>query len=249
MAKPRYTGPKYSLGKPGKPQYLLGGYAQPKVASAAPAPVVAVPAAGAPAAVAAPGQPQAPLAPDAQYFGDRAQREFQAAQQRAGLDQQQSYDQTDLAEALRRMALKQPQDEQATKEAANSQGLLFSGHLGKQLGDLSVNYERQRSDQQLAFDRRQSAREAARAAIDQGLPIQDAIALAASADRQIARDQQAAGANALAPNDPTAAAAAAGGPAAAAKAPAVPRYTGPKYSLGKPGKPKYRLGGYARGAR
>lgn len=228
MARRTYTGPRYSLGQPGKPQYLLGGYARPaaparrytgprftlgqpghpqyRLGGYAPA-GAAAPAAAAvpgPAAIASPGaEPpsvDAPFGGDAQYFAERAQREFQASQQRDELDRQGAYDRTDFAEALRRMALKQPEDEQATREAANRQGLLFSGVLGKDLGTVRTGYERQRSDAQLDFDRREAARSAARAALEQGIPIENAVALAGAADRQLARDQEAATANALVPN-------------------------------------------------
>lgn len=159
-------------------------------------PPAAVPAvAAAPAAAAAP----APIG-DAQYFADMARSGFSADQQRAQLDQQQAYDQTDLQEALRRMALKQPLDEQAAKEAANRQGLLFSGHLGQTLGNIDTSYARQQADQQLAFARRTASRKAAAAALDQGYTLDQAAGLAASADRQVASDQQAALGGYLAPN-------------------------------------------------
>jgi hypothetical protein len=143
-----------------------------------------------------------PFAGDSQYFADLARRNFEVSRQQAELRQQSAYDRTDLQEALRRMALKQTDDRQSTKEGANKQGLFFSGHLGKSLGDLDTAYARQQGDAQQGFDRREAARQAASAALDQGYSLDQAAGLAASADRKVQSDNEAALAGYLAP-EPT----------------------------------------------
>jgi hypothetical protein len=141
--------------------------------------------------------------PDAAYYADAAKRTFEADQQRSQLEQQGAYAKTDFDEALRRMMEKQPLDVQAAREAANRQGLLYSGTLARQEGDINVGYLRSRADQQQSYDRAAAAREAAMKAIASGMSIDDAAAMAAAVDRQLARDQAAADAGNLVPNETT----------------------------------------------
>lgn len=155
-----------------------------------------------PGAGAKPGAPSkkpadAKTALDAQGLQEQAQLHFQTGQQLADLAQQGAYDQTDVAEALRRMQTQQTDTEQQTRESANRAGLFYSGQLGKQMGDVQTQFGRQRFDQQTAYDRRQAARVASRQAILQGATLEEAAIAAEAADRQIQRDTEAADAGSL----------------------------------------------------
>jgi hypothetical protein len=158
-----------------------------------------------PASVAAP--PPAPAAPspfggDSSYFASLAQDTFDRQNKLNDLTTQEGYDKTDLAEALRRRAEQHPKDVQSTNESYNRSGLLFSGKRGEAQSDLETQYTRQNTDDQTAFDRRQAARAAARAAIEQGQPIAQAALYAQSVDRQVGTAQAAADTGALAPPPP-----------------------------------------------
>jgi hypothetical protein len=148
------------------------------------------------------GADPAPFQPDAEYYAGAAERTFQAGEQRATLDQQSTYSTTDFNEALRRLLEKQPKDVQAAREAANRQGLLFSGTLGRQEGEINTSYLRQQSDLRQGYDREAAAREAARRAIEAGLSVDDAAARAAAVDRQTTRDTASADAGTLASEAP-----------------------------------------------
>lgn len=147
----------------------------------------------------APAPSPAPLLDDAQAAAARAQALFDRTQSLAGLQQQGIYDANDLAEARRRLLEQQPKDEQAAKEAANRQGLFYSGVLGKQLGDIETSYARQIADQQAAYARREAARLAAIDALKQGAPLSDAAITADEIGRQETRDAATAAAGGLAP--------------------------------------------------
>lgn len=156
-----------------------------------------------PASVAAP----APAAPspfggDSSYFAQLGQDTFDRQQKLGELTTAEGYDKTDLAEALRRRAEQHPKDVQSTNESYNRSGLLFSGKRSEAQSDLETQYTRQNTDAQTAFDRRQAARAAARAAIEQGQPIAQAALYAQSVDRQVGTAQAAADSGALAPPPP-----------------------------------------------
>lgn len=157
---------------------------------------------------------------DADYYAALGQAQFKAGQQRADLDQQSAYAKTDFDEALRRMLERQPRDIQAAREVANRAGLLYSGNLGRQEGDINTTYLRQQSDAQQSYDRAEAAREAARRALEAGLSVDDAALQAAAVDRRVARDTGKADAGLLAPAAP------ATSKPAAATAPTKPPRTG-----------------------
>jgi hypothetical protein len=152
------------------------------------------------------GAPEAPQAPpfqgDSSYFAQLGQDTFDRQNKLNDLTTQEGYDKTDLAEALRRRAEQHPKDVQSTNESYNRSGLLFSGKRGEAQSDLETQYTRQNTDDQTAFDRRQAARAAARAAIEQGQPIAQAALYAQSVDRQVGTAQAAADTGALAPPPP-----------------------------------------------
>jgi hypothetical protein len=189
-----------------------------------------------PAATAA-GAPGAPADPSAvQVAGNQAPPDFTgdagyaAAIARLGynrdtgiadIQQQGAYDQTDTAEALRRLGERQVQDTQDSKENANKQGLLLSGYLGKKLGDLQVGYDRSRGDAQQAFDRREAARQAAIRGDDSQYVLGQGDAQADAITRMLTADQADADAGILATQQAPAPAAAAAPTAAAAAVPAA----------------------------
>lgn len=180
-----------------------------------PPPFTGAPAAAPPApAAAAPGSPD--FAGDSGYIAALARLAYERDTGTAGINQQGAYDRTDTAEAIRRLNERQPQDTQVTKENANKQGLLLSGYLGKQLGDLQTQYARSRGDRQQSFDRRDAARRAAIADLAKRYEFGAGDARSAAIARLLAGDTAAADAGTLAP--PTGAPVA---PAAAAAAPAA----------------------------
>lgn len=152
----------------------------------------------APIAATPPAPKPAEFAPDSQYLADAAQRAFERQQKITQLNTESRIDTTDFNEALRRMTESRAGVEQQTRQTANKQGLFYSGQLGKRLGDVATDFTRRQSDAQLQYDRREAARRAAIAAIEAGAPLEEAAAMAAAADRQLARDQEAADARALA---------------------------------------------------
>jgi hypothetical protein len=151
-----------------------------------------------------PGQPQAPnpanqFAPDAQYLAEAAQRQFDRIQAMNALTSQAGSDQNDTSEAIRRLLAGAPEQRQTIKQNANRQGLFYSGQLGKQLNSYEADLTQRQGDIQLDFDARERARAAARAALEQGAPLEEAAGLAEAAARQVQRDTDAAAVNALAP--------------------------------------------------
>jgi hypothetical protein len=151
-----------------------------------------------------PGQPQAPAAaaqftPDAEYLAAAAQRQFDRTQALQALTTQATDDKGNTSEAIRRLLQGAPEQRQGIRQNANKAGLFYSGQLGKQMTEYEGNLTRAQGDIQLDYDNREKARAAARAAIEQGMPLEEAAALAESTTRQVDRDQNAANANALVP--------------------------------------------------
>jgi hypothetical protein len=160
------------------------------------------PVAGQPPNASPPGMPQQPsatFAPDAEYLAAAAQRQFERSQALQGLTSQSSTDKADTAEAIRRLTSAAPEQRQGIKQSANKAGLFYSGQLGKQLGAFEADLTQRQGDINLDAQRREDARAAARTAIEQGMPLEEAAALAESAGRQVQRDATAADNFMLAP--------------------------------------------------
>lgn len=145
-----------------------------------------------------------PIVPDAQYLAEQAQRQFERQQQINAYNAQTKDDQTNTQEAIRRLLGKVGDDRSNISNQANSQGLFYSGQLGKRLGDYQAEVTRQQGDLTTGQSQREAAREAARQAILQGRSIEEAAALAAAADRQVQRDQADAAAGILTAADTSA---------------------------------------------
>lgn len=145
---------------------------------------------------------------DATYYAQSAQADFARNQKINQLTSEGSQDTQDHEEALRRLLENQPRAIQNAREQYNKMGLFYSGKLGEREGDLNTQYAQQRGDMDQSFERRQAARAAARAALEQGAPLDEAARLAEAADRQIDRDTATAAAGGLAAPESTPAASA-----------------------------------------
>jgi hypothetical protein len=181
---------------------VAAGNALNRARAGVPSSVARPPMAGAPPGQSPPGQPQenhATFAPDAEYLAAAAQRQFERTQALQGLTTQSSTDKADTAEAIRRLTSAAPEQRQGIKQSANRAGLFYSGQLGKQLGNFEADLTQRQGDVTTDWQRREDAREAARAAIEQGRPLEEAAALAEAAGRQVNRDAVAADNYMLAP--------------------------------------------------
>lgn len=125
---------------------------------------------------------------DSTYWATVGQQNFNRQTQEQQLRTQGEEDQTNTQEALRRFREQLPRQEEGATNAANKSGLLYSGTLGRNLGDLRVNAIRGESDMQGAYDSRARAREAARVALENGGTLEEATAAAQAVDRQTTRD-------------------------------------------------------------
>lgn len=175
-----------------------------EVGRAPSAPSVPSPGSSTPTGATPPGAP-AQVIPDAQYLAELAQKQFERTTATNALNSQTDDDKTTTAEAIRRLLQRVPEERQQISQTANRQGLFYSGQLGKRLGDYQAEVTRQEGDFTGDLGRREAAREAARQAIAAGRPIEEAALLAAAADRQIGRDQDAAAAGTLVAAPPIAA--------------------------------------------
>ena len=187
----RFTGG--ALGPP--PQQRPAAPSAPRVPKPAP---VASPTGGAQAPTAA--RTAAVFTPDAQYLAEAAQAQFNRTNRINQLNAEQENDRAVYQEATRRLMEGVPEQRQQISEQANRQGLFYSGQLGKRLGDLEAGVARQRADMRMSYDTEQRARQAARAAILAGEPLETAAMRAASVERSLAKAAEAASQNQLAVN-------------------------------------------------
>lgn len=157
---------------------------------AAPAPSQGAPTSGGPAQI----------VPDAQYLAEAAQRAFLRTQEMTRLNQETADDKTNTQTAINRLIEQMSGDLTKINEGANKEGLFYSGQLSKRRGEYEQGVQRQRSDLETGLQQRENARVNARTAIEQGAPLDEAIALAAAGERQVSRDTAAADAGALVAN-------------------------------------------------
>lgn len=181
--------------QPSAPATALLGTPPAKGQGIPPAPAAGAPQAQAPAA-GAPAQVQ----PDAQYLAEAAQRAFQRTTAINEYTEEGKTDRSNTEEAIRRLIADAANPRQTIRENANKQGLFYSGQLTKQLGQFEGQLNRLVGDQRNELRTREDARTRAITALQQGAPLEDAVALAASAQRQVDRDTSAADLNALVPN-------------------------------------------------
>lgn len=144
---------------------------------------------GAPAPPAAAPGPAAPADPrDSRYFNDLSRFDFQAGESRRRIGEQSAFEKASMAEAIRRLTEAQPQIEQRATNGANSRGLLFSGALGQQIGDLRTDTLRRQTDAQNTFDQHETQRRGQLGAIDAGLIEDRKSALQDAIDRAVQGD-------------------------------------------------------------
>ncbi len=169
---------------------------QQQAAKVAPRPV------GAPATATTPPAPPAPSAAgpvqDPAFLAWQAQRQNEIGQTKAGYDAADRSEGLARAEAIRRLGTQKPTDVRKTSENFNKAGLFYSGQLGRAQDELQANYLQREGDINSRYDAAAEARRAARQALDQGYPLEVAAQLAASADRRISSDAEAADAGVLA---------------------------------------------------
>jgi hypothetical protein len=129
---------------------------------------------------------------DSTYFTRLAAARLERQNKMTDLQTEDQSDLTGHQESLRRFREQLPRQEEQATEDANRAGLLYSGHLGKGLGDIRTQAIRQETDMQIGFDNRQRARAAARKALADGGTLEDAAMAAEAVDRAINRDSDAA---------------------------------------------------------
>jgi hypothetical protein len=157
------------------------------------------------AAGAAAGAGGAPLTPDAQYLAEAAQRAFDRQTQLNSYNEQSQQDRANTGTAIQRILDRIGADRSQIDSSANKQGLLYSSTRTQNESDYEKAVQQQQDDANRAFQQREDARAAARTALQQGAPLEEAAALAAAANRQITGDTGAADANALVANSAPAA--------------------------------------------
>lgn len=95
-----------------------------------------------------------PLPYDSTYTLNMAADQAQRADQLAGLNRSGSLDQTDTAEALRRMAIQRGQSRQNYNANASRQGSLLSGRAMQSFGYMDTGYQQRQNDVQDSLARR-----------------------------------------------------------------------------------------------
>jgi hypothetical protein len=139
---------------------------------------------------------------DPTFLAWQAQRENQINQTRAGYDATDRAEALARQEALRRLGTQRPTQVRQTNESFNRAGLFYSGQLGRAQDENTANFTQQTGDINARYDASAEARRAARAALDQGYPLEVAAQMAAAADRKITADTAAADQGVLAPVAP-----------------------------------------------
>jgi hypothetical protein len=136
---------------------------------------------------------------DAGYFAQVAKQRFEAQQKRVQLDEEGTSALSGYNESLRRMQEQTPRQMETATNQANKAGLLYSGTLGRNLGDIQTTALRAQGDLRGSYDQGERARAAARTALEQGATVDEAAAAAEAIDRQMTRDQTAAQERGLVP--------------------------------------------------
>jgi hypothetical protein len=177
------------------------------------------------------------LQPDAQYYADTAADTFRRNQESARLTAEDTSDEINYREALRRFREQRPKQLRGALENANDAGLAQSTYLSERQADINIQNTRQETDMSGAFTGRKAAREAARQALASGASIEEAGRLAEAAGRRVEYFSERADENSLARNgkdpidDPktTTSAAAAPRPRVTSQKPQASSTTKPKF--------------------
>ncbi len=191
-----------------------------------------------PAAPAQPAQQPSPL--DATYWAQVNQANFQAGQKENAINQQSAYDRIALAEAQRQLEQREPVLEQNATNTANGQGLLYSGALGNQIGNMKTALLTTEANQNQGFAQREAGRQSQIQGVQANLPYSELAARLASIERA---NRAAASAALTAPPMPAAATDALGVPRAQGHSTA---YTGPGlYAGAGPNNPNVHVVGHS----
>lgn len=158
-----------------------------------------------PAAGGTPGTPATtPVAgtitPDATYLANAALAAFNRTTKINELSAEGKDDKTNTTTAIQRLIENAVGDLGNIDTGAGKEGLFYSGQLTKRRADYQTALDRNKGDMQTGLDQRQAARDAARTALEQGAPLDDAVEMAAAGTRQVGRDTAAADLGALVPN-------------------------------------------------
>lgn len=183
-------------GKMVTPQQWAAGALLPPGTQPGPTSAASVGAAGTPATTPAATQ----IVPDAAYLARAAQAAFTRTTRINQLADEAKNDDTDTRTTINRLIENAAGDRAKINEGANKEGLFYSAQLTKRLGDYERELTRSQDDVTSARAQRQAARDAARAALEQGAPLDDAVELADAVTRQVTRDTTAADLGALVPN-------------------------------------------------
>jgi hypothetical protein len=148
---PRATNPFVSLGG------LRGMNQAARLAPSAPTPVQSTAGLiGGSGSTPAPSQANADPR-DPQYFNDLAKLEQFHTQRQADVQASINEGQRALTKNNMLLAEQQPRDTLAAKQNANKAGLLNSGFLGKNLGEIETSYARRKADLQQNFTTNQAS--------------------------------------------------------------------------------------------
>jgi len=145
-----------------------------------PAPIKPAPK---PAAPPAPVQTDAPL--DSTYMSNMNADQLQRENQTSSLYRAGTLDQTDTAEALRRMAIQKGQSRQNFNDSAAKQNSLLSGRAMQGYGQMQTGYQQRNNDMQDALARRVQDRSLQTGQIQQGQASYQQGQLSANNDRAV----------------------------------------------------------------
>lgn len=173
-AKSSFVGGKSTLGSG-----LAGRFPAPPATPGAPATESAASAAAAQASAGDDG------IVDAQWAADQAAALKARQDKSAQLTADDTGDEVNYREALRRFREQQPRQLRSNLVSANQRGLAESTVRSEADADTVIQNQRQETDMSGARAERAAAREAARRALEQGGTVEDAARLAEAADRKI----------------------------------------------------------------
>ena len=120
---------------------------------------------------------------DSAYMSNMASDAAQREQQLAGLQQQREYDQTDTAEALRRLGQQRAQASQTYNANSSRQGSLLSGRAMQGYGRMDTGYQQRGNDMQDQLARRMAQRTQAASDINQNASLYEDVQRAQAAQR------------------------------------------------------------------
>lgn len=135
-------------------------------------------------------KPITPLTPiaapsDSSYMANMSSDQMNRNNQLAALNQQGSVDQTDTAEALRRLSQRRVQANEGYNASAARNNSLMSGRAMLGYGRMNVGYQQQSNDMQDQLARRMASRSLQQQQLLQGGQIYEGGQTAANTDRAV----------------------------------------------------------------